>query len=41
MLTKDAYYEKLVERKQDHLKFVDITQSLTGRIIIHKLADEF
>ena len=41
MLTKDAYYEKLITRRQDHLKFADMTQSLTGRIIVDKSVDEF
>ena len=40
MLTKDANYEKFVARRQDHLNFVDMTRSLTGRIFVDKLADE-
>ena len=41
MLTKDAYYENLIARRKEHLKFVDMTSSLTSRIIVDMLANEF
>ena len=41
MLTKDDYYEILIERRLDHTKFADMDQSLSGKVIVDKLADEF
>ena len=41
MLTKNAYYENLIVRRKEHLKFADMTSSLTGRIIVDMLANEF
>ena len=41
MLTTDGYYEKLIACRQDHANFVDMNQSLYGRVIVDKLADEF
>ena len=41
MLTKDEYYEKLIACRHEHLNFVDMNQSRSGRLIIDKLADEF
>ena len=41
MLTKDEYYEKLIACRHDHLNFVDMTQSLTDKVLVEKLDDEF
>ena len=41
MLTKEEYHEMIIACRQDHLKFIDMTQSLIGGIIVDKLEDEF
>ena len=41
MLNKDEYYEKLIAWRQDHLNFADMTESLTGKVLVKTLVDEF
>ena len=41
MLTQKEYHEKLIECRLDHTYFTDINQSLSGKTIVDKLADEF
>ena len=41
MLTKDEYYEKWITYRHDHANFADMNQSLSGKLIVDQLADEF
>ena len=41
MLTKKEYQDKLIECEMDHTNFADMHQSLSRKIIVEKLADEF
>ena len=41
MLNQKEYHEKLIECILDHTNFVDMNQSLSGRRVADKLADEF
>ena len=41
MLTQSEYHEKLISCRVDHINFVDMNQSLSGRVIVDKLVDEF
>ena len=41
MLTQKEFHENLIECRLDHNNFVDMNQSLSGRTIVDKLADEF
>ena len=41
MLTQKEYQEKLIQCRLDHTNFTDINQSLSGKTIVDKLADEF
>ena len=40
-MTHNKYHEKLIECRLDHANFDDMNQSLSGRTIVDKLADEF
>ena len=41
MLTQKEYHEKLIEYILDHVNLTVMNQSLAGRIIVDKLANEF
>ena len=41
MLNHTEYHEKLIACKQDNANFTDMNQSLSGRTIVDKLANEF
>ena len=41
MLTQNEYHENLMACRLDHTNFADMNQSLSGRVIVDKLADKF
>ena len=41
MLTQEEYQDKLIECISDHINFAGMHQSLSGKTIVDKLADEF
>ena len=41
MLKQKEYRDKLIECRLDHTNFADMHQSLSRKIIVDKLADEF
>ena len=41
MLSQKEYYNHLIEYRSDHRKFADMHQSLLGKAIVDKLADDF
>ena len=41
IMTQKEYHEKLIEYRLDHINFTDTNQSLYGKMIVDKLANEF
>ena len=41
MCSQKEYYDLLIQCRLDHSKFVDMQQSLSGKGIVEKLADDF
>ena len=41
MLTQKEYHENMIECRLYHTNFADMNQSLSGKTIVDKLADEF
>ena len=41
MLSQTEYYEKMIACRLEHTNFADMNQSLSGRLIVDQLADEF
>ena len=41
MLSQKEYQDRLIECRSNHIKFADMQQSLLGKEIVDKLADDF
>ena len=41
LLSRKEYLDKLVNCKLDHIKFQDMQQAMSGRVVFDKLAREF
>ena len=40
-MTQKEYQDKLIQCRLDHTNFIDMNQSLSGKMIVDKLIDEF